>query len=171
MESEYDLTLNEDIWERKWFHEKKKISKYVGERKRVSKAPWKIQRENTHLWEIKWLYLHDGIIICHSDFTKSLFISRDRERDRKREPVFCGSLNSLRTLVLGFQKLRNQWSSGSNFFWKFSESQNLCFHVSESKEPMVLDFQKIPKNWWFSRKNNQRTCGLGLVLWFFRTAA
>jgi hypothetical protein len=36
---------------------------------------------------------------------------------------------------------------------------------------MVLDFQKIPKNWWFSRKNNQRTCGLGLVLWFFRTAA
>jgi hypothetical protein len=50
----------------------------------------------------------DGIIICHSNFTKSLFISRDRERDSKREPVLCGSLNSLRSLLLGFLKLRNQ---------------------------------------------------------------
>lgn len=41
-------------------------------------------------------------------FHQELFTSRDRERDRKREPVFCGSLNSLRTQVLGFQKLRNQ---------------------------------------------------------------
>jgi hypothetical protein len=32
------------------------------------------------------------------------------------------------------------------FFGKFSESQNLCFHVSESKEPMVLNISGKKSN-------------------------
>jgi hypothetical protein len=50
----------------------KEKDKYFGEMKRVSKAPMEnSKRKKIHLWGIKWLYLHDGILICHSNFTKS----------------------------------------------------------------------------------------------------
>jgi hypothetical protein len=71
--------------------------------------------------------------------------------------VLCGSLNCLRSLLLGFQKLRNQWSSGSNFFWNFfriSEPLFSCLRIKRthgswfsknSKELMVL-VNEQPKN-------------------------
>jgi len=141
------------IWSQfEWRHLREKVvswqkekEKYFGERKRVSKAAWKIQRENTHLRGIKWLYLHDGIIICQSNFSKSYSYPGIGERDRKREPVFCGSLNSLRSLLLGFQKLRNQWSSGSNFFEKFQNLRTSVFMSQNQKNPRFLIFKKIQR--------------------------
>jgi hypothetical protein len=71
--------------------------------------------------------------------------------------VLCGSLNSLRSLLLGFQKLRNQWSSGSKFFLKIfriSEPLFSCLRIKRthsswfsknSKELMVLTKEQ-PKN-------------------------
>jgi len=144
MESEYDLTLNKDIWERKWFHDrKKKIS--FGERKRVSKAPWKIQGENTHLCRIKWLYLHDGIIICHSNFTNS-YSYPGIGKETGRESQCCVVLWILYEVCFSiFKNWEIHEAQVQIFFENFQNLWTSVFMSPNQKNPWFLIFKKFQR--------------------------